>query len=182
MSRADFTGAVCNLRAASVNISVVAKMEPREDIAMKAGVPSVKIGTILAPVDFSDASKEALADAVAFARVFKARIVLLHAIQPLPYPADMTYVPLGQGFPVEPVSRELEELARVAVPKAMLAGAVVRLGVPHEVITDYAKEAGVDLIIIGTHGRSDLAHVFMGSTAERVVRHATCPVLVVRKT
>jgi universal stress protein A len=164
-----------------VNIGVARARESRENFSMKAEVPSVKIGSILAPVDFSETSKKALADAVAFARTFKARITVLHAIQPLPYPADMTYVPLGQGFPVEPVSRELDALVHAAVPKELLAAAVVRLGVPHEVITEYAKEADVDLIIIGTHGRSDLAHVFLGSTAERVVRHATCPVLVVRR-
>lgn len=148
---------------------------------MRASLPSVKIGTILVPVDFSETSKKALADAVAYARIFKARIILLHAIQPLPYPADMTYVPLGQGFPVEPLGRELEEFARGAVPKHLMGGCFVRLGVPHDVITEYAKKAGIDLIVIATHGRSDLAHVFMGSTAERVVRHAPCPVLVVRK-
>ncbi|MDD5200441.1 MAG: universal stress protein [Terrimicrobiaceae bacterium] len=141
----------------------------------------MKVGTILAPTDFSDTSKKALEYTVSLARQFKSKITLLHAITPLPYPADMTYVPLGQGFPVEPVRKKLNGIAESAIPAELLGEVVVRLGTPHEVITEFARESGMDLIVIGTHGCTDLSHIFMGSTAERVVRHATCPVLVVRR-
>lgn len=56
----------------------------------------------------------------------------------------------------------------------------VRPGVPHQEITDYAKEANIDLIVLGTHGHTGLVHMLMGSVAEKVVRLAPCPVLTVR--
>jgi nucleotide-binding universal stress UspA family protein len=149
---------------------------------MKTRVASpLKIGTILAPTDYSATSIKAIAYAVSLAMRCESKITLLHVIAPLPYPADMAYLPLGRGFPMEPSRKELELFAKRTVPEALLDEVAVRVGVPHETITEFARTAKTDLIIMGTHGHSDFTHVFMGSTAERVVRHAPCPVLVLRR-
>ena len=68
-----------------------------------------------------------------------------------------------------------------APPENVRGQALVRLGQPHREITEAAKELHVDLIVLATHGYTGLKHAFLGSTAERVVRHAPCPVLTVRE-
>jgi universal stress protein A len=145
-------------------------------------VPAVlKLKTILVPLDFSEASNKALGYAVPFARQFDSKIILLHVIEPLPYPVDLTYVPLGETLPVEPLKERLENLARERVPPELLGQCRVEMGIAFEVITDVARELSVDLIIVTTHGYTGLKRVFLGSTAERIVRHAPCPVLTVRE-
>lgn len=141
----------------------------------------LKIEVILVPIDFSATSEKALRYAVMMARSFRARIVLLHVVTPLPYPVDMAWVPGGVQLALGPARKKLALLEKECIPEANRKPPVVRSGVPHEVIADYARRAKVDLVVMGTHGHSDLAHIFMGSTAERVVRHARCPVLVVRR-
>ncbi len=145
-------------------------------------VPALlKIRKILVPLDFSVTSEKVLRYAVPFAKQFSAKLVLLHAIEPLPYPADLGYVPLGEVIPIEPTRKRLAELAQMAVDPELLDQSVVQIGVAFELIVDFAKQLDVDLIIISTHGYTGLKHVLLGSTAERVVRHASCPVLVVRE-
>ena len=119
---------------------------------------------------------------MAFARQFGADITLLHVVEP--------YVPVPEMSTVDwdliqVRVREAGEtgLARL---KESISGHIpvqtaLRMGRPDREIVEHAKEFGADLIIISTHGRTGLAHVFMGSTAERVVRHAPCPTLIVRE-
>jgi universal stress protein A len=136
---------------------------------------------ILVPTDFSKISHKALEYAVAIAKQFGARITMLHVIEPLPYPVDLTYVPMGEGFPIQPIEEDLNALAKRLVEPQLLKEALVRVGSAFEEITNVARDCAADLIVITTHGRTGIRHVVMGSTAERVVRHAPCPVLVVRK-
>jgi nucleotide-binding universal stress UspA family protein len=135
------------------------------------------IRTILHPTDFSDRSGHALQLASALARDYQARLVLLHVI---PRPV----IGYGEGvIPPEPefVREEAQEqLDRLAVP----GGGVVaerRLGEgdPAAVILHFAREAHADLVVMGTHGRTGLGRLLMGSVAEQVVRRAPCPVLTV---
>ena len=82
----------------------------------------------------------------------------------------------------EAAKGRLETLSRQArIPARMLEKLLVRFGTPFAEIADAARSLKVDLIILTTHGYTGLKHVFMGSTAERVVRHAPCPVLTVRE-
>ncbi len=81
---------------------------------------------------------------------------------------------------VQAAKSELQTLRRT-VDEEVPSEAVLRVGNPHVEIIEAAEELGIDLIILSTHGRTGLAHVFLGSTAERVVRHAGCPVLIVRE-
>ncbi|HEY5893163.1 MAG TPA: universal stress protein, partial [Chthoniobacterales bacterium] len=140
----------------------------------------LELKSILVPIDFSEISRSALEYAVPFAKRFGAKITLLHAIAPLPYPSELAFAPNREAFPIQPLEEKLADLAKQAVDSELLNETRVDMGEPFEVISKVARESKVDLIIITTHGYTGLKHVFLGSTAERVVRHAPCPVLVVR--
>ena len=147
-------------------------------------VPALlKIKSILVPIDFSDTSLKALRYAVRMAEQFGATITLLNVVEPIATP-DFTYHPLMLETD-EIKAAAQSRLERVAqqwqLPKALLERTVVRYGAPFAEITEAARTLKVDLIILTTHGYTGLKHVFLGSTAERVVRHAPCPVLTVRE-
>jgi nucleotide-binding universal stress UspA family protein len=122
--------------------------------------------------------------AIPFARQFKASIDLIYVVEPTIYPADFSF---GQiGFPnVEEElhtrgSVELERLIETEIAGKVHARKIVRTGKPFYEINQYALEENMSLIIIATHGHSGMEHILFGSTAEKVVRRAACPVLVVR--
>jgi universal stress protein A len=138
---------------------------------------------VLVPTDFSVSAEQALDYAIRLAKTLNARLMLLHVIQPVP----MAGVDMGVALPAtylqeveEAVQGSMEDaLARVTA--AGLTGErVVLYGVPFQEIVETAKARQVDLIVMGTHGRTGLMHVLLGSVAERVVRLAPCSVLVVR--
>jgi universal stress protein A len=140
-------------------------------------LPVFKLKKILVPVDFSVCSKKALQYAVPFAKQFGAELILLHVIQPAPPILEMAPVTVES---IEDAKRELEDLQRM-IHGVVQSSTVLRDGQPHVEILEAAQELGSDLIILSTHGRSGLQRVLLGSTAEKVVRHAGCPVLVVRE-
>jgi nucleotide-binding universal stress UspA family protein len=145
-------------------------------------VPSaVRLKQILVPVDFSDHSEKALKYGGKFAEQFGSTLTLLHVIQPVVYPADFGYPPTVLESMDEAVRRQIEErLQGLAANLGHNARTLLRTGQPYFEIAAAARELEVDLIIIATHGHTGLKHVLLGSTAERVVRHAPCPVLTVR--
>ncbi len=152
----------------------------------KAGLTRLGIRHILVPIDFSEHSKNALKYAIPYAVQFNARLDLLYVVEPTIYPADFSF---GQvGFPnIEDELRkrgteELNALVRNEVKGRVPAEATVRTGKPFYEINEYARENNIDLIIIATHGHSGVEHILFGSTVEKVVRKAPCPVLVVRNT
>jgi nucleotide-binding universal stress UspA family protein len=138
---------------------------------------------ILVPTDFSTAAEQALDYAIRLARTFNARLTLLHVIQPIP----MGGVDMGVALP-ETYLQEVEEAAQGSIKEALTrviaagltAEQVVLYGVPFQEVVEIAKARQVDLIVMGTHGRTGLMHVLLGSVAEHVVRLAPCSVLVVR--
>jgi universal stress protein A len=139
---------------------------------------------ILVPIDFSPYAEQALDYAMALAQKLQARVTLLHVIQPpLVAGADMSVWPSSTFLQdLEATIRgDLEGyLARLTA--AGLTGEMVVIhGVPFQQILDTAKARQVDLIILGTHGRTGLAHVLLGSVAEKVARLAPCPVLIARQ-
>lgn len=143
-----------------------------------------RLRTILVPVDFSPCSDKALDYAVAFSEQFGAELVLLHVVEPMVYPENYVAVPtLNEDINtclMKAAEEKLEaQRERIGVDDSKVKG-VTRLGRPYVEIVDAAKESGADLVILGTHGHTGLKHVLLGSTAERVVRHASCPVLTVR--
>ncbi len=149
---------------------------------MPAALPVFHLKKILVPVDFSACSKKALQYAIPFARQFGAELTILYVVQPfLPVP-EMVTVDLAT---IESQMRQTgeQQLAalKATVDESVDCKTALRVGNPHGEIIEAAKTLGSDLIILSTHGHTGLAHVFLGSTAERVVRSADCPVLVVRE-
>jgi len=130
---------------------------------------------ILVPVDFSNGSQSALDYAIPLAKQFGAKLFLIHVVQPYP-PTP--------GMPL--VDAELAQEARArlnavqsSIGTKIVSETLLRTGTPWLEIASAAKELGADLILLCTRGRTGLAHILVGSTAERVVRHAVCPVLVI---
>jgi nucleotide-binding universal stress UspA family protein len=136
------------------------------------------IHTILHPTDFSERSEFAFRLACALARDYGARLVLLHVAHP-------PVVVYGEGV-VPPVSDDYlerleEDLHRLRAPDPNVhVEHLFREGDPVTEILAVATQTSADLIVLGTHGRTGLGRLLMGSVAEQVVRKAPCPVLTVR--
>jgi len=138
----------------------------------------INLKHVLVPTDFGAASEAALMYGRTLARRFGADLHLLHVM-------DNTFLRPMAGDPlaVKASTYKLLHGKLTAADRADLHGRVVVevSDDPHDVIVEYAKAHGIDLIVMGTHGRHGAAHVLMGSVAERVVRSAPCPVLTVRQ-
>lgn len=141
---------------------------------------------ILFPTDFSSFAREGEHYACALARQFTAELHLLNVIEELPPVAPVPGAPLLFMGGIDPGNlRQEAEQALQAFPdatwgKGLPVVRAVRVGSPFVEIIRYAREQDIDLIVLGTHGRTGLSHVLLGSVAERVVRKAPCPVLTVR--
>ena len=141
---------------------------------------------ILVATDFGEPADAALAYGREFARTFGARLDVLHVVENV----------LARGFGAEgyiasypDLQQDVEEAARRKLDSLLsdedretlnARGVILTSNSPAYTIAAYAKDQGIDLIITGTHGRSAMAHLLLGSVAERVVRTAPCPVLTVR--
>lgn len=145
----------------------------------------LKLSRILVPLDFSEHAFKALRYARAFAAQFGSKLCLLHVTEPVVYPSDFGYSPLPQNALEENFQRDARVRLDAMVDEWRRDGveceAVLRVGKPYQEIAAVAQEKETDLIIVTTHGYTGLTHVLLGSTAERVIRHAPCPVLVVRE-
>lgn len=144
---------------------------------------------IVAATDFSEDSKLALSFAEELARKFSADLIVLHVDQPLA-PVMMT-PELGPAMDVGAMGRiaeeqrllaqrELDKIAGRLRDSGLKVKSMLKVGSPFLEILHTAQNEGADLIVLGTHGRTGLAHVLMGSVAERVVQKAPCPVLTIR--
>jgi nucleotide-binding universal stress UspA family protein len=139
---------------------------------------------VLVPLDFSEHARKALRHGRGLARQFGAKLILLHVVEPMVYPSDLGYTPVLSEELTAEVHQEAENRLQAAVRAEQARGieceGLLRFGRPYLEIAALAEEQAVDLIVLTTHGYTGLKHVVLGSTAERVVRHAPCPVLVVR--
>ena len=149
------------------------------------GVGTLSLARILVPVDFSAESARALRYADVFARRFGASHTLLHVVEPIVEAADFGYGPVTMHCPNPQLEKSaharLTILARKRARPREGVAAVVRSGIAETEIVKAAKDLRADLIIMGTRGKSCPEQTSMGSTAEKVIRQAPCPVLVVRK-
>ena len=149
--------------------------------------PERPAGTILVPTDFSEDARAALDAAIDCLGLGgdPARVILLHVYHvPAEYRSygpSSTFARFTEEV-AESFRARLEELAGPLRAEGREVEVHCVQGIPPEVIVREAAERGADLIAMGTHGRSGVAHWVLGSTAERVVQHAKCPVLTVRKT
>ena len=162
----------------------------------------MKLHKILVPIDYSESSRQALRWAASLAQQYEAQLLLLHVIPKaleeatkqvhtsewVPYRGYAAMSPEADPFCTERVIIDLLEDARTQlydlvvkeVEGTLSADVQVAVGKPAAEILRVAHEEAVDLIVMGTHGRSGLAKLFLGSVAGRVVAAATCPVLTVR--
>lgn len=145
----------------------------------------IKLKKILFPTDFSDTSQEACRYALSFAREFGAKLFALHVVNEKIFTEGLN---LPRVISVDELEKELAEEGRKRLKTLVPAEeaenleweAFIRQGEPFLEIIRFAREEDIDLIVIGTHGRSGFEHIIFGSTAEKVVRKAPCPVLSVR--
>ena len=146
----------------------------------------IVLKNVLVPTDFSEPSEIAARYAKAFAQTFNASLHVLHVIEE----TALVYGELTSGtfFPLNSTLEEVERGVRERLNRVLSdeertryrAQLVTRNGSPFVEIVRYAKAHAIDLIVMGTHGRGPIAHMLIGSVAERVVRKAPCPVLTVR--
>lgn len=140
-----------------------------------------KNGVILHPTDFSEQSEHALQLACSLARDNQARLIVLHVVVPMSeaLAPNLFTPPPGPGDYVEQFRGQLEGMSIPAASHIQVER-LIREGDPVTEILSVAGGEKADLIVLGTHGRSGLSRLLMGSTAEQVVRQATCPVLTVK--
>jgi nucleotide-binding universal stress UspA family protein len=143
-------------------------------------IKATEFHTILVPVDFSKASRHALELARELARdAGPARVVLVHACF---VPVEIEALVGSAAYEaIEDIDsragRDLDDLVAELEDVGISCERVTVRGSPEKVVLDVAQSQDADLIVMGTHGRTGLGHFFLGSVAERVVRHAQCPVL-----
>jgi nucleotide-binding universal stress UspA family protein len=146
----------------------------------------IRLQRILVPTDFSDSARHALTYGVSFAQEFQAELLLLHVVETIPvgYASDLFPVPMAEVFQEMSgyAKAELAKLGALAREKQVPVRETVTQGKPSAEIVRIAREETVDMIVLGTHGTGILDKALFGSTTERVVRRAPCPVLTCRLT
>jgi universal stress protein A len=149
--------------------------------AMPISFSEIKMRNILVPTDFTECSDKALSYALSFAKLFGAEIHLLHVVESVPVMAQDAML---QSSMLTVALHEESETRLRRLQREIMADVHVNVmtcdGLPWQRIVDIAREENIDLIVAGTGKHNGLARVLLGSTAERIVRHAPCPVLMVR--
>jgi universal stress protein A len=145
----------------------------------------MKFKNILCPVDFSDISRESLHKAAVMAKQYGARLMVLHAMLRTPWISPpMPAIPANIGQYQEEIEeyskRSLTEMARELVPVEVETELVLETGDPSYIITETAKTKEADLIIMASRENSILDRVLFGSVAEKVLRSASCPILILK--
>ena len=144
----------------------------------------MQIKTILFPTDFSNGARAAMDYAISLAQDYKAKLILLYVIQDISIaewyiPSSISAADLIEDME-KSASCEMEKWYSEALPKVKDVEHQIVRGVPFVEIIKTAKDKNADMIVIGTHGRTGIDHMLFGSTAEKVVRKSSCPVLTVR--
>jgi nucleotide-binding universal stress UspA family protein len=144
----------------------------------------IALRKILLPSDFSESARHALGYAISFASEYQAELILLHVVEDIAvsYASDLFPVPMARVFDELSgyAKSELAKLASVARERGVQVRELLTQGRPSLEIVRVAREQAVDLIVLGTHGKGVLDQALFGSTSERVVRTAPCPVLTTR--
>ncbi len=143
----------------------------------------ISLKKILCPIDHSDCSKEALKYAVSLAMKDEAKLLLLHVIDIRSFSEglDAMSKPLPDEETLEQLKVKLLDCIPEEIRDDMDIEAIVTQGIPFAEIISTAKEKDIDMVVIGSHGRTGLSHMMLGSVSEKVVRKAPCPVLTVRQ-
>ncbi|GAO03420.1 universal stress protein YxiE [Anaeromyxobacter sp. PSR-1] len=154
---------------------------PVEEVCLPA------VTRVLVPIDFSPSSRAALEYAIFVAGKHGAELEVLHVWEPPGYvgPDTLALLPVGSGQPGweqtrNEVQREVDHFLAKAAARPRSLSVRVEAGEPSDAILGMAREGGADLIVMGTHGRTGLSRLLIGSVAEAVLRRSTCPVLTLR--
>jgi nucleotide-binding universal stress UspA family protein len=144
----------------------------------------MQIKTLLFPTDFSNGARAAMDYALSLAKDYQAKLVLLYVIQDISIaewyiPSTLSVADLVEDMQ-KSAQKEMDKWGEEARGRVKDVEQIVERGVPFVEIIRTAKEKNADMIVIGTHGRTGIDHMLFGSTAEKVVRKAPCPVLTVR--
>ena len=141
-----------------------------------------RFSKILVPVDFSEKSKKTLTYAQNFAKDFGATLDIVHVVEPPAYPEfGYAHLAVKERTAIKAAKGQMDHFLESAkVDMDLVNSHSIKTGSAHYQITEWAKKKRSDLIILSTQGNTGLKHVLLGSTAERVVQHASCSVLVVR--
>jgi universal stress protein A len=178
-----FVKAIATPRSRASSKSIVRKRRRKATAAVPSEASVVphrlRLTRILVPTDFSEHSRKALSYALGLALQYKAEVTLLHVLEPIVYPADWM-LPLMTSDAPEVRKFLAEQLKSLARKSPGAAQPIIRFGIAWQEIVATAKKQKTDLIVIGTHGYSGVKHALLGSVAERVVRHAPCPIFIVR--
>ncbi len=143
----------------------------------------ISLKKILCPIDHSDCSKEALKYAVSFAMKDNAKLYLLHVVDIRTFNESIDT--MSKQIPDEETLKQLKIKLLDCIPdeirEDMNVEALVIQGIPFAEIISTAKSNDIDMIVLGSHGRTGIVHMMMGSVSEKVVRKAPCSVLTVKK-
>ncbi len=145
----------------------------------------ITLKKVLVATDFGEAADAALAYGQALARTFGATLHVIHVVD------DLFTRVAGEGYVsvLPELQRDLETSAKARLDELLIDNdpkplpvvkTIVVSNTPASAVVQYAADEAIDLVVTGTHGRSGVAHLFMGSVAEKIVRSASCPVLTVR--
>jgi nucleotide-binding universal stress UspA family protein len=144
----------------------------------------LSFNAIVVPTDFSDHSLRALAYAIGLAEKYEASVNMIYVHEPALQVSDMAWVGVDERSlkeeHVKQAHGNIERIKREQIPTGLSARVEVRTGNAVDEIIRYADEVNADMIVMATHGRSGLSHILMGSTAEQVIRKASCPVLTLK--
>jgi nucleotide-binding universal stress UspA family protein len=142
--------------------------------------PRIALNNILFTTDFSDASRHALPFAAAMARRYDAHLLLAHVVEQIPMSAvPMDSLPQDMDRAREHAERKMQEFRQSADLVGLKLETMVEPGFLWPVVTDTMEQRKTDMIVLGTHGRGPLKRLLLGSAAEEIFRHATCPVLTI---
>ncbi len=144
----------------------------------------IQFKTIIVPTDFSPHAERALGYAKELAKNTGGTLHLIHAVEPMVYPVDWGYAQVGfidveKEF-VKAAEHDLEALKNSVEAEGISVTTAILHGKASDQIAEYSKQNNADLICIATHGRGGFEHFLFGSTTERVLRKASCPVFVVK--
>ncbi|GJQ24190.1 MAG: universal stress protein [Planctomycetia bacterium] len=143
----------------------------------------ISIRNILCPIDYSVYSEMALKYAIEFAEKYQAKLYLMHVLDIRVYDInnpELYNINIVDEETIEKLRERLLRCVNEDTRGRISVEALIIQGVPFAEIIKVSKEYGIDLIVIGTHGRTGLSHAIMGSVAEKIVRKAPCPVLTIR--
>ncbi|MEJ2635731.1 MAG: universal stress protein [Calditrichia bacterium] len=163
----------------------VVRMSPVPVLTIHRSVTQFQVNKILVPLDFSFNCKDATDYALSLAKKFKSTLEFIHIIEqdihPSFYASGVDSIfQIDTGLK-ERVIENMKGFLADQLPPELTANFVVKEGKAHKEIVEHAKENGIDMIVIATHGLTGLDYILLGSTTEKVVRWANCPVFTVRR-